>query len=82
MSSRRSRRGRHEERNYVEPVKQVLPEPAGGDFILQILVRGRDDSHIHAHARRSADRLEAVFFEDAQHLGLRLDRHVGDLVEE
>src|SRR5881397_440602 len=60
----------HAKRNDVQPEVEVLPEATGGDFTRQVLVRGRDDPHVHAYGR-SADRLEGLLLQHAQHLGLR-----------
>src|SRR5262249_18424627 len=69
------------EGNDVESVKQIFPESPGGYFTLQILVGRRDHAHINANACRGADRLKALFLEDAEDFGLRLNRHVTDFIE-
>jgi hypothetical protein len=46
---------RYLNRHDVEPVYQVLPESALGDLQLQILVRRRQDSHIHLDRLRATD---------------------------
>ena len=73
---------RHEDRNHVEAEVEILAEAPAPDFRLQILVGGREDAGIDFDPRRSADRLHRLFLQDAQHLGLRLQAHVADLVEE
>src|ERR1700732_144142 len=37
----------HEERNYVEPVKQVLTKSAPGDLLLEILIGGGENANIN-----------------------------------
>ena len=47
---------RHVDRHHVQPVEQVLAEPALGDLLLEILVGGREHPHVHLNrlgARRS-----------------------------
>ena len=38
---------RHVDRHHVEPVEQVLAEPARGDLVLERLVGRGDDAHVH-----------------------------------
>src|SRR5579864_6983613 len=73
---------RHEKRNDVEPVKQVLTKGAAGDFLLEILVGGGEHANIHGESLTRPDRLEALFLEHAQDFGLRAQAHVSDFVEE
>ena len=42
----------------------------------------RDHAHVHGERLHAADPLEAALLEHAQHLGLRVGRHVADLVQE
>ena len=72
----------YEEGNYVQSIEQVFTKTSGSNFALQIFVCRGDDAHIYTHACLGADRLEALFFENAQDFGLRFERHVADLVEE
>ena len=46
MSSRRSRSGGSVNRDDVDPVEQVLAEPALGDRLGQVLVGRRDDADV------------------------------------
>src|SRR5713226_4209642 len=73
---------RHEERNYIQAIKQILTKGAARDFLLEIFVSGGEDAHIHGEGLAGTYRLEALFFEDAQDLGLRAQAHVSDFVEE
>ena len=52
------------------------------DLLLEVLVGGGDDAHVHGDGGRPAHRLDLLLLQDAQHLGLRLQGHVADLVEE
>src|SRR5258708_6073173 len=74
--------GRHEEGNYVQPVKEILAEGAARDLLLEILVRGRQYANIDTERLAGADRLEALLFQHAQHFRLRAQTHVADFVEE
>ena len=73
---------RDEDRHDVEPEEQVLAEAAGPDLVLQILVGRGDDAHVDPHRGGAADRLHHLLLQRPQHLGLRLQAHVADLVEE
>ncbi len=66
----------------VEPIEQVLAKAARRHRLLQVLVGGRDDAHVGLDRLVAAEPLEALFLEQPQHLGLRGQRHVADLVEE
>ena len=73
---------RHEDRDDVQAEVQILAEPAGADLRRQILVGRRQHAHVDLDALRAADALHHLFLQHAQHLRLRLQAHVGDLVEE
>ena len=73
---------RDEDRNDVQAEIQVLTKTAGANLGGQILVGCRQDPHVDLHARGAADRLDDLFLQRAQDLGLRLHAHVANLVEE
>src|SRR5262249_11738223 len=73
--------GGHGDGNDVEPEIQVLAEAALPDQLLQVLVGGGDDAHVHRHGVAGADPLEGHFLQNAQELGLHLQVDVADLVE-
>ena len=73
---------RHDDADHVEPVVEVLPEPALGDELLEILVRGRNHADVDLDRLRSADRLEAPFLQHAEEFDLRVERDVADFVQE
>ena len=58
----------------VEAIVQVLAEPAGGDLLGQVAVRGRDDAGVGAEGLGPADALELALLEDAEDLGLGRQR--------
>ena len=82
MSSRRSRSGRHVEGDDVEAEVEVLAEAALADLLLEVLVGGGDDPHVHLDRARAAHGLDVLLLQRAQDLGLGLEAHVADLVEE
>ena len=73
---------RQPQRHDVEPVEQVLAEQALLDQDAQVLVGGGDDAHIGLDRGAPADRGVLALLQHAQQPGLRLHRHVADLVEE
>src|SRR5262249_26098372 len=72
----------HAYRHHIEAMIEVLAEPSGLALLSKIARRGRDHPHVYLHARRSADALECLVDQDAKDLALRLERHVGDFIEE
>src|SRR5207248_11316877 len=73
---------RHEYRNHAETEVQIFAEASGANLRLQILVRRGEDANVDLDPVRAAHGLERLLLQDAQHLRLRLDAHVADLVEE
>ena len=82
MSDWRVRSARHEDRNDVQPEVEILAERTRLDSGRQILVRRGQNAHVHADSLGAADRLHDLLLQRTQHLGLRLQTHVADLVEE
>ena len=72
---------RERNREDAQPIVQVVAEGAVGDRLAQIPVRGRNDAHVHLLGGRRADALEAPFLQDAQQLGLEIERQIADFVE-
>src|SRR6266704_1333425 len=66
----------------IEAEEEILAETSCGDFLVEVGVGGGDHADVDAAGAGGADALELAGFEDAQQLGLEIDRHVGDLVEE
>ena len=82
MSSARSRSGGTKigttfSRKYRSSRKRPCANLLG-----EILVGGGEHARVHADARGAAHRLHHLLLQHAQHLGLRLQAHVGDFVEE
>ena len=72
---------RQPDRRDVEAIEQILAEHALADQLRQVAVRRRDDADIGADRRAAADRGVFALLQHAQQPGLRLERHVADLVE-
>src|SRR5258705_1273047 len=73
--------GRDVERGHRDPVKQVHAEPVSLRLRPQILV-GRGEQSELDHSRLSApERIHLAPLQNAQQVGLQLQRHLSDLVE-
>ena len=70
------------DRHHVEPVVQILAEPAGLDFLEEVAIGGGDDPGVDLLGVVVADPLELAFLQDAEQLDLELGRGAVDLVEE
>ena len=66
----------------LEPIVEVLPEMAGRRVGGEVAVGRRDDAHVDLDRRRPADALELLLLEHAQQLGLEVEPHLGDFVEQ
>ncbi len=73
--------GRHDDADHVEPIVEVLAETSLGNEFFEVLVRGGDHPHVDLDRLRPADRLEPALLQHAQHLDLRIQRDVADLVQ-
>ena len=83
MSSGRSRSGGTCEREDVQPVEEVLAEASLVERRAQVAVgRGEDRARRPATGPAAAQALDLARLEHAQQLGLQLERHVADLVEQ
>ena len=82
MSSTRSRRRGATDRKDVEAEEEVLAEAAPLDRLREVLVRRREDAHVDVHHVLAADARDLAALQRAQHLRLRDEVHVADLVEE
>ena len=65
-----------------QPVVEVLAEFAGGDLVLEALVRRADDAHVDRDLLPAADALDHALLQEAQQLRLQRHRQVADLVQE
>ncbi len=82
MSFLRCAQRRQVDGDDVQPVEQVIAELAFLDLLPQIDVGGGDDAHVHLHFADAAEVHELAVLQDAQNLGLRIEPHRADLVEE
>src|ERR1700731_2915177 len=73
---------RHVKGNYVQPVKQIFAKSAACDFFVQLFIRRGNYTHVYGYRGVRSDRLKPLLFQYAQHLGLRLEAHVADFVQE
>src|ERR1700687_1762018 len=64
----------------IEAKKQVLAKTSRGGFRGSIHAGGGNHAHIHAASAGSADALELAGLENAQQLGLQLERNVRNFV--
>ena len=72
---------RQGDRHHVEPVKQVFAEQPGGNHRRQVLVGRSDDPHIHRNLGAPANPADLPRLQRAQQAGLRLQRHIANLIE-
>src|SRR6266550_1211542 len=66
----------------VQSIVQVLTKAPLRYRKFQILMRGRDDADIDANGVTAADAVKLLLLQDAQQLGLEVEVHVSNLVQE
>ena len=74
-------KSRHIDREHGQSVVQIKPEGACGGTLLEVLVRSGNYAHIHAGDLVVANALQLAAFQEAQHLGLKCQRHLSDLIQ-
>lgn len=74
--------GRDDPFDHAETVIQVLPEAVGLGLVLEAAIGGRHHPHIDLHAAFAADAANLEILEHPQQLGLQMQGHLADLVEE
>ena len=82
MSPRALAQRRDAQRKHGEPVVQVGAEPAVRDLGRQIAVGRRHDPDVDPDRLVGAHALHLTLLQDAEELGLRVERQLADLVEE
>jgi hypothetical protein len=70
------------DREYAEPVEEVLSEAASLDLLLQVAIGRGDDPDIHPARPGLAEALELTLLQHAQQFCLHGHGHLADLVEE
>lgn len=65
-----------------ESVVEVGPEQAAPDLVEEVLVARRDDTHVEVFGALGAEAGDLAGLEEAQQLGLKLERQIANLVEE
>src|SRR6266478_7398293 len=69
-------------RENIQPIVQILSEFAVTDHLPQVSIARRDDTNIDPRGTGAAHSLELAFLEHSKKLGLKLQRHVSNFVEE
>ena len=72
----------HVDGDDAQPVEEVLAEAPRLDLLGEILVRGRDDARVHLDRPGAAEPLDLSGLDGAEELGLGIEAHVADLVQE
>ena len=72
---------RNNDRKHVQPVVEILPEPAGGDLLTQIPIGCRNQPKIGPDRLQATDALEFLGLKDPQKTGLNVHGHVADLIQ-
>ena len=65
----------------VQSKEEVLAKAPGRDLGLELAIGRGDHTGVDGERRRAADPLETTLLEEAQQLGLQLERQLADLVE-
>ena len=66
----------------VEPVVEVLAEPALAHGLPEVDVGGGDHAHVYPHRPAAAEALDLAFLKGAEELGLQVEAEAADLVQE
>src|SRR5437667_1954650 len=70
------------DREHVQPVVEIVPEPLLFHHPKEVAVRRGDEADVDLDRLRTPDPLELLLLQDAQQLRLKLERDLADLVEE
>ena len=68
--------------HHVEPVEQIAAERSLFHFLRQVAIGGGDDAEVRAAMSERTHRAELLLLQDAQELGLKVERQLADLVKE
>src|SRR5690606_13601017 len=75
-------KGRDLESDDIEAEQQVFTERLFGDGFGKIAVGGCDNADIDGHRLGAANTVDDLFLNGAEQLGLELDIHLADLIEQ
>ena len=67
--------------DHMETVVQVLAKAALADPLREVGISGGHHAHVHPYVLGTAQPLELALLQDAQQLGLQLQRHISDFVQ-
>ncbi|KAF5032439.1 hypothetical protein DSECCO2_617260 [anaerobic digester metagenome] len=73
--------GRDVDADHVQAIQEVRPETALGRLLLQVLVCGGDDLHVHGDGAPTADPHDLPVLQHTQQIDLHGQRHLADLVQ-
>src|SRR3569623_774270 len=74
--------GRQPQRDGIEPVEQVGPEPPGRHLRLERQLAGSNEPYIERHPLVDAERHDRAVLDDPQQLGLQVETDRADFVEQ
>jgi hypothetical protein len=77
-----SLQGRHRDRADVQPIVQILSKPLFLHFLSQVAVARYDDGGAAGETGDAADLAEGPLLQHAEQLGLQVERHLADLIEQ
>ena len=72
---------RHDDRNYLQAVIEIVLEQPLVDELTKIAIRRRDHANVHVFGPLRAHGLDFALLQDAQQLALQCQVHGSDLVE-
>ena len=73
---------RHRDGHGVDPEIEVLPQMTVAQRDIGNLVGRTDEAEVDGHGLRGAETADHSLLEHAEELGLEVDRHLGDFVQE
>src|SRR6185295_2519475 len=65
----------------IQPEQEILAEAPRGDFLSQVRICRRDQTHVNAPRPGGSYLFQFAGLQNAKQLGLLAERHVGDLVQ-
>jgi hypothetical protein len=65
----------------IEAVKEIRPETALQNHLLQVLIGGGDEPNVNADGSAAANPLVFLLLQNSQELWLQLQRELSDFVE-